>query len=62
MYFVVIADKMIRKRVAKLMRDKRVTYPSFQSAIAHVLKDEAEIWKDAEADARDARPVKRKAE
>ena len=49
--FVVIADRKIRKRVAKLTQDKRAKYPSFSSAISHVLKEESELWKDARSEA-----------
>ena len=50
--FVVIADRKIRKKVAKLMQDKRVTYPSYSAAMSHVLKNESELWKDARDEAR----------
>ena len=54
--FVVIADRKIRKKVAKLMQDKRVTYPSFSLAMEHVLKNESELWKDARDEARQSKP------
>ena len=58
--FVVIADRKIRKRVAKLMQDKRAKYPSYAAAMSHVLKEESELWKDAKDEARTVRaPIKR---
>ena len=53
--FVVIADRKIRKRVAKLTQDKRVKYPSFQSAMEQVLTNEKEVWKDAKDEALSSR-------
>ena len=48
---MVLADRKIRKRVAKLCQDKRAKYPSFQSAMEHVLTHEKELWKDARDEA-----------
>ena len=58
-YFVVTADRKIRKRVAKLMQDKRAKFPSYQSALTHVLKEESELWKDARDESRSRTTTKR---
>ena len=55
-FFVVTADKKIRKRVAKLLQDKRAKYPTYASAMSHVLQNESELWKDARDEARLHRP------
>ena len=50
--FLIRADRLIRKEVAKLMSDERISHPTFQGTLVSVLNNCKHLWIKAQAEAK----------
>ena len=49
--FLVLADKLVRKEVARLTNDERNSFTSFSQALLHVLQNCKHLWINANSEA-----------